>query len=122
MTLAVLSGCDRDALDDRDRVEVWLRAMVEAGGFTLFSLEVTRFVPQGVTGMAVVGESHLAVHTWPEEGRLFLDIASCTTKLAADRAIAALRELCAHDDLVVESIDYDPRSGFGAEPRRAWVV
>ena len=66
-----------------------LDAAIGAGRFTLFQKVVQRFEPQGVTAVAVVGESHLAVHTWPEEGRLFLDIATCGDPSLADPAVAA---------------------------------
>ncbi len=114
MTLAALCGCDRAVLDDAAAIEALLRQMVEAGRFTLFSLHVTRFEPQGVTGVAVVGESHVAIHTWPEEGRLFVDIASCTTKDAAERAIDALCARLAHTKIEREVVEYSARRGFGA--------
>jgi S-adenosylmethionine decarboxylase len=63
---------------------------VRAGGFTLFQLAVHRFEPQGVTACAVVGESHVALHSWPEEGRLFFDVASCTTYESTRRAVEAV--------------------------------
>jgi S-adenosylmethionine decarboxylase len=52
---------------------------------------VVPFSPQGITACAIVSESHLALHSWPEKGRLFVDIASCSTRegvLAAVDAIA----------------------------------
>lgn len=112
VTLVALSGCDRAVLDDAALIETLLREMVEAARFTLFSVNVTRFHPQGVTGVAVVGESHVAIHTWPEEGRLFVDIASCTTEGAADRAVEALCARCVHTQIEREVIAYAPRAGF----------
>jgi S-adenosylmethionine decarboxylase len=115
--LAVFDGCDPAILDDRAAIEGLLRKMVEAGRFTLFSLEVVRFSPQGVTGAAVVGESHIALHSWPEEKRLFVDIASCTTQAAAIAAIEWLKSALMHDAVTVSQIDYAPESGFLGDRR-----
>jgi S-adenosylmethionine decarboxylase len=110
--LAALGGCDPAILDDREAIEAILRRMVEAARFTLFSLEVVRFSPRGVTGAAIVGESHIAIHTWPEEGRLFADIASCTTEAAAERAIEALKSALRHETITISAIDYAAEHGF----------
>lgn len=67
-----------------------LEAAVAAGPFTHMETVVVSFTPAGVTGCAVVGESHIAVHTWPEEGRLFLDVASCSTRESTRRALDAV--------------------------------
>jgi S-adenosylmethionine decarboxylase len=66
--------------------------MTEAAGFTLFDIKVHSFEPQGVTAAAIVGESHIALHSWPEDRSLFVDIASCTTMEAAARAVRVAQE------------------------------
>ncbi|HMP04308.1 MAG TPA: S-adenosylmethionine decarboxylase [Gemmatales bacterium] len=68
------------------------QAGVEAGGVSLRELVTVQFVPHGVTGTAVVGESHLSIHTWPEEGRAFVDVASCKDREGVTRAVAAMLE------------------------------
>lgn len=88
--LAILSGIGADALDSTESVDAALRRGVTAGGFTLHDLRIVKFSPQGVTGAAIVGESHLTIHTWPEEGRLFIDVASCSSDASVDRAIEAI--------------------------------
>jgi S-adenosylmethionine decarboxylase len=90
VSLAVWAGCPRDWLDDESALRAVLTAAVQAGPFTLYQLVVQRFSPQGVTACAVVGESHLALHSWPEEGRLFFDVASCSTQESARRAVEAV--------------------------------
>ena len=44
----------------------------------------------GVTGAAIVGESHVTIHTWPEEGKAFVDVASCGDPAGVERALAAI--------------------------------
>jgi S-adenosylmethionine decarboxylase len=88
--LAVVAGVERAVLDDPDAIRASLEAGVRAGGFTLFELRVVRFEPQGITAAAIVGESHLTIHTWPEEGRAFVDVASCSTEQSVHAAIDAI--------------------------------
>lgn len=88
--LAVFSGVPAASLDSPAHVEEALRRGVEAGGFSLHDLRVVRFEPQGVTAAAIVGESHLTIHTWPEEGRLFVDVASCSSEQSVTDALAAM--------------------------------
>ncbi len=88
--LAILSGIRAEELDAPPRIEAALRRGVTAGGFSLHDLRIVKFEPQGVTGAAIVGESHLTIHTWPEEGRLFIDVASCSSETAVDLALAAI--------------------------------
>lgn len=51
-----------------------------AEGFDLELLETTthEFAPQGITGLAVIGESHIAVHTWPENDYCHVLLSSCS--------------------------------------------
>ena len=90
--LTILSGIRADALDAPERVEAALRRGVTAGGFSLHDLRMVKFEPHGVTGAAIVGESHLTIHTWPEEGRLFIDVASCSSEASVDLALDAITQ------------------------------
>ena len=90
VALAVFEGCPGTWLDSPDALRGALEAAVTAGGFTLLQQIVVPFSPQGVTACAVVSESHLALHTWPEEGRLFVDVASCRSAESARRAVEAI--------------------------------
>ena len=65
-------------LDDLGHVEATLREAVKAVGATLLHVHVHRFTPnRGVSGIAVLAESHISVHTWPETGYAALDIFVC---------------------------------------------
>ena len=89
--LALFDGIPSGWLDDATSLRGALEAAVRAGRFTTLSISVVPFSPQGVTACAVVGESHLALHSWPEEGRLFVDVASCSTLESVREAIDASR-------------------------------
>ena len=54
---------------------------VEAIEATLLNLHVHEFSPQGVTGLAVLAESHLSLHSWPEHRYLAVDIFTCGDRI-----------------------------------------
>lgn len=75
--LCEAAGCDRDVLDDRKAVE---RIMVDAAlktGAEVREVAIHKFSPQGVSGVVVISESHLAIHTWPELGYASIDVYTC---------------------------------------------
>ncbi len=65
-------------LEDLALAEATLREAVDAVGATLLHVHVHHFAPNGgVSGVAVLAESHISVHTWPETGYAALDIFVC---------------------------------------------
>jgi S-adenosylmethionine decarboxylase len=75
--LCRIHSSDATWLTSGPLVQAALQAAAEAGAFVVMDSRVHCFATGGLTAFLVVGESHLAVHTWPEEQQLFLDIASC---------------------------------------------
>jgi len=74
-----LYGCDVMVLNDKERIE---RIMTEAAvrsGATVVQSVFHLFNPHGVSGVVVIAESHLAIHTWPEHGYAAVDIFTCGT-------------------------------------------
>lgn len=104
--VATLEGCAFEDLDDPVRVERALREAVAAGGFTLLHSHVHRFEPQGVTGAAVLSESHVALHSWPEHGVLFVDIATCSSAEATARAFQRICDLFPHQRVLRQDLGY----------------
>jgi S-adenosylmethionine decarboxylase len=78
-------------LDDIDLIEATLRRCVDAAGATLLHIHLHHFQPSGVSGVAVLAESHISIHTWPEAGFAALDIFMCG-KADPDACIPVLRE------------------------------
>lgn len=65
-------------LDDLDRIEKMLRDSVRVSGATLLHIHLHHFTPNGgVSGVAVLAESHISIHTWPERDYAALDIFMC---------------------------------------------
>jgi len=69
---------DAEGLDDRDRIERALIDAVNAAGATLLHIHLHTFTDGGgISGVAVLAESHISVHTWPEKAYAAFDIFMC---------------------------------------------
>lgn len=81
-------------LDDPDYLERALRRAVDVSGATLLHVHLHRFGGGGgVSGVAVLAESHISVHTWPERGFAAFDVfmcGKCRPDLAAEEIRRAL--------------------------------
>ncbi|HXW77554.1 MAG TPA: adenosylmethionine decarboxylase [Candidatus Eremiobacteraceae bacterium] len=72
-----LSECDARILSDVDRVANILVAAAKEANAEVLQTAFHRFMPQGVSGVVVIAESHLSIHTWPEYGYAAMDIYTC---------------------------------------------
>ena len=71
-----LWGCE--GIDDLAHVDATMRACVEAAGATLLHIHLHHFTPNdGISGVAVLAESHISIHSWPEIGYAALDVFMC---------------------------------------------
>ena len=77
-------------IDSVETVRCAVMDAVKAIGATLLNLHVERFQPQGVTGLAVLAESHFSVHSWPEHGYLAADVFTCGPKIRPELSVAVL--------------------------------
>lgn len=75
--LAEYRGCDPDVLDDLDAITRALAEAARAAGATVLSSHLHRFTPRGVSGVLIIMESHLSIHTWPERGYAAVDFYTC---------------------------------------------
>ncbi len=82
---------EAENLDDIEAIEQALTKAIEAACATLLHLHLHRFAPTGVSGVAVLAESHISIHTWPEKGYAALDIFMCGDA-EPSKAIPVLRE------------------------------
>jgi S-adenosylmethionine decarboxylase len=79
-------------VDDLDHVEDVLKRCVEAAGATLLHIHLHHFTPNdGISGVAVLAESHISIHSWPEREYAALDVFMCGDA-EPHRAVEVLRE------------------------------
>lgn len=70
-------GCLSDRLDDEALIKTLMMRAAEVAGSTVVNATFHRFVPQGVSGVVVIEESHLSIHTWPEHHYAAVDFYTC---------------------------------------------
>jgi len=77
-THLILDLWNASHLDNLERIEAALRDCVEVAGATLLHIHLHHFTPnKGVSGVAVLAESHISIHTWPERDYAALDLFMC---------------------------------------------
>lgn len=69
--------CDPTILDDTKRLLELLKEAAAAAGTTVIHTHGHRFSPQGVSVVVVIQESHLSIHTWPEQAYAAVDFYTC---------------------------------------------
>lgn len=75
--LAELREVDAGLLDDLAHLEAALKRALAASGATVLDMTSHRFMPQGVTILALLAESHASLHTYPEHAAVFVDVFTC---------------------------------------------
>lgn len=91
--LAEIYGCDFNLLNDLKKVEeIMVNAALEAGA-EVREYTFHKFSPQGVSGVVVISESHLAIHTWPELGYAAVDVFTCGDRVNPWDAADYLKEM-----------------------------
>ena len=75
--LVEFHGCSAEILNDVPRIEQGMIEAATQAGATIISSVFHHFSPFGVSGVVVIQESHLAIHTWPEYGYAAVDLFTC---------------------------------------------
>ncbi len=91
--VAELNGISPENLNDPGLLERVLVTAAQDAGTTIIESSFNPFAPHGVTGIIVIQESHLAIHTWPEHGYAALDVFTCGDDLDPEplaRSIASI--------------------------------
>ncbi len=69
--------CDKEILNSLDKIKKYMLEAAEASGATIVNDVFHLFNPYGISGVVVIAESHLAIHTWPEYGFAAVDLFTC---------------------------------------------
>ncbi len=92
---------DAEGLDDRNRIEQALVEAVDKAGATLLHIHLHKFSGGGgISGVAVLAESHISVHTWPEKGYAAFDVFMCGDA-EPRKALAVLKEAFRPERIVI---------------------
>ncbi len=123
-----LSDCDPVVLNDVTAMEEYLNEAARKSGATIVRSVFHRYNPQGVSGVVVIAESHLSLHTWPEYGYAAVDFFTCGDRVDPYKAHDYLKnKLKAGSSLINElkrgipserdeTIDHKPPPGKHAAP------
>ena len=90
--LFTLKGCPFEPLDDESNIKLLLYNATKEAKSTLLNLAAHKFEPQGVTGVAMLAESHISIHTWPEKGMAVCDVFTCGDSAEPENAVEYMKE------------------------------
>ena len=90
--LLELFDCDLDAINNLDAVKETLVEAAKRAQATIVDVVFHEFNPFGISGVVVIAESHLSIHTWPEYRYAAVDVFSCGDVLQPEVAANYLAE------------------------------
>jgi S-adenosylmethionine decarboxylase len=85
-----LWGCNSEFLNDLQFVERTMTDAALQAGAEVREVTFHQFAPQGVSGVVIVSESHLAIHTFPEHGYASIDVFTCGKRIDPKKAAAII--------------------------------
>lgn len=88
--LLELQGCNQELLNDIGFLRTTMLAAARECGATVLGESFHQFSPQGVSGVVVIAESHLFIHTWPEYGYAAADVFTCGNTVQPEKAMEVL--------------------------------
>jgi len=102
--------CPTDILDNLSLIESHMQEAANESGAHIRSVNFHKFEPLGVSGVVIIEESHLTIHTWPKIGYAAVDIFTCGDSIDPWKAHEALKnKLQAKDAQVKELLRGDKR-------------
>ena len=101
--LFTLKGCPYGLLNDEAHIRNVLANAATLSESTLIDISSHKFVPHGVTAVALLAESHISIHTWPEDGIAVCDVFTCGEKTSPRSAATYMYEAMGATDLVSET-------------------
>ena len=91
--LLELYKCDSEKLNDESFLRCALNRASKLAQATVLNLISNKFEPQGVTAIALLAESHISIHTWPESNYSAVDIFTCGQNMSPELASQYLIEV-----------------------------
>ena len=102
-----LYECDPIKLNDESFVKTSLKSASKVAGANLLNMITHKFQPHGVTGLALLSESHISIHTWPESKYAAIDVFTCGKKTMPEKACKLLTRVFQSQSHSLKSFDRD---------------
>jgi len=90
--LIELRDCNPEILKNLGKLKNFLVSAAKEARATIIDVSFHKFNPFGISGVIVIAESHLSIHTWPEYGYAAVDIFTCGDVIKPERAVSYLIE------------------------------
>ena len=103
-----LYRCDYEKLNDESFLRCTLNNAAKLANAKVLNLISNKFEPQGVTAIALLAESHLSVHTWPEAHYSAVDIFTCGQNMKPDLSCKYLIEVLMAEEHLLHIINRNP--------------
>jgi S-adenosylmethionine decarboxylase len=85
-------GCKGEFLDSPKKVEEMLKESVDVSGATLVDIKTHKFNPQGLSAVALLNESFMSIHSWPEIGYAAIDIYTSAPHVDLEKVIPVVKK------------------------------
>ena len=108
--LLELYRCDYEKLNDESFLRCTLNNAAKLANATVLNLISNKFEPQGVTAIALLAESHISIHTWPEAHYSAVDIFTCGQNMMPELASQYLIESLVAKEHSLRVIERKPPS------------
>ena len=106
--LLELYRCDYEKLNDESFLRCTLNNAAKLANATVLNLISNKFEPQGVTAIALLAESHLSIHTWPEVNYSAVDIFTCGQNMNPDISCKYLIQALMAEEYLLRIINRNP--------------
>ena len=115
--LLELYKCDFEKLNDESFLRCTLNRAAKLAQATVLNLISNKFEPQGVTAIALLAESHISIHTWPESNYSAVDIFTCGQNMLPELASQYLIDALKSEEHSLRVIDRHPPAAVLKEIR-----
>ena len=115
--LLELYNCDREKLNDESFLRCILNKAAKLANATVLNLISNKFEPQGVTAIALLAESHISIHTWPESNYSAIDIFTCGQNMMPEVASEYLIKSLVAKEHSLRVIERNPPSTVAKQVR-----